>query len=73
MGSEMCIRDRDGDPRELHIQIPAQSAKDEERGDRERNPWLAMMQSNQFAPTIIKGNIHPILLLLLKIFTWEPG
>ena len=31
----------DGDPREL--QNPAQSAKGEERGDHERNPWLAKM------------------------------
>ena len=31
----------DGDPRKL--QNPAQSAKGEERRDRERNPWLAKM------------------------------
>ena len=40
----------DGVPREL--QNPAQSAKGDERGDRERNPWLAKM------PFVIKKEYH---------------
>ena len=35
------MKQPDGDPRKL--QNPAQSAKGEEKGDRERNPWLGKM------------------------------
>ena len=46
----------DGDPRKL--QNPAQSAKGEERGDREPNPWLAKMSrplSVQICPYELKS------------------
>ena len=47
----------DGDPRKL--QNPAQSAKGEERGDRERNPWLAKMIDNICCKVLLNLSIIP--------------
>ena len=44
----------DGDPQEL--QNPAQSAKGEERWDRERNPWLAIVCKDDLTVDQINAN-----------------
>ena len=52
----------DGDPRKL--QNPAQSAKGEQRRDRERNPWLA----NMFAVWLLEreSSVYSVRLTLKK-------